>query len=122
MKRRATLETWREHIRIITQGILRRTGLRRLRFHDARGARVVFNPHCALNQNARVAGAAQRTAAVDELILGWFLREVGSVQMACPELLILGLDRAKLSIRDALQTADGQIQLGRLASEVADQI
>jgi len=122
MERQSFFEAWRDRIGLIAHSFLRRAGLRPLRFHDSRGGRVVFVPHCALNQNARVAGAAERTAAVDELIQGLVARGIGIVQMPCPELLILGLDRAHLSIRDAVQTAKSQTQLRRLASEVADQI
>jgi hypothetical protein len=67
-------------------------------FHDVRGMEVILVPHCALNQNARVAGAAERTAAVMELIAGLLERGIGIIQMPCPELCILGLDIGPTSI------------------------
>jgi len=111
---------WRGHIGLFLRRMWRRG--RPSRFEDARGGLVVFVPHCALNQNARVAGAAERKAGVDELIQGLLARGVGIVQMPCPELLLLGLDRSHLPIREALQKAACQTRLCALAHEIAYQI
>jgi hypothetical protein len=85
--------------RILGLGKVRRTISRLLRrgmnFSDARGRRVVLVPHWALNQNSRVAGAAVRLAAMENLIAGLLQHNIGIIQMPCPELILLGLGRAR---------------------------
>jgi predicted secreted protein len=62
-------------------------------FDDNRGRRIVLLAHCILNQNSISDGTAdfpgQFTAVVEELIRA----RVGIVQLPCPELTCLGLDR-----------------------------
>lgn len=89
---------------------------------DARGARVVLVAHCVLNQNARVAGAAVRPAALTELVAGLFARDVGIVQMPCPEVAAFGLDRADLCIEHELRTSAGRALCRKLAREQLWQI
>jgi predicted secreted protein len=91
-------------------------------FHDIRGMKVILIPHCALNQNARSAGAAERKAAVTELITGLIERGIGIIQMPCPELRILGLDRASLDIRGELGRDSGRTQCRALARDLVYQI
>lgn len=86
-------------------------------FRDSRSRKVVLVPHCALNQNARVAGAAERPAAVVELIAGLLEREIGIVQMPCPELCAFGLDRAHVKIERELRNPAGRVLCRRLAQE-----
>jgi predicted secreted protein len=83
---------------------------------------VIFVPHCALNQNARAPGAAERPAAVAELVAGLLDRDVGIVQMPCPELLAFGLDRGDVRVASALRTAEGQALCRRLARDQVQQI
>ena len=61
-------------------------------FTDGRSKRVIFLAHCLLNQNAISDGTAVYPAAFRELIQLLLDREVGIVQMPCPELCCLGLD------------------------------
>jgi predicted secreted protein len=91
-------------------------------FHDCRCRRVILVPHCALNQNARVAGAAECPAAITELIAGLMERGIGIVQMPCPELRILGLSREKIDIRGKLQEGPGRAACRRIAAELVDEI
>lgn len=91
-------------------------------FRDGRSRTVIFVPHCALNQNARAAGAAERPAAVSELITGLLEREIGIVQMPCPELCAFGLDRAHIRVESELRCAPGQVLCRRLAREQVQQI
>jgi predicted secreted protein len=93
----------------------------RLDFRDNRSRRVVFVPHCALNQNARVAGAAVQPAAFHQLINGLIERGVGIIQMPCPELLLLGLDRSEVPIRTRLEDEANREQLRRMAAEIVSQ-
>jgi predicted secreted protein len=91
-------------------------------FHDERGGKVVFVPHCVLNQNARVAGAAVRPAALDDLVAALIGQSIGIVQMPCPEFEVLGLDRAHVPIREELEKNSGHAQLRRMVQDVVRQI
>ena len=62
-------------------------------FTDVRSKRVIFLAHCLLNQNSISDGTAVYPAAFEELIRMLLAQEVGIVQMPCPELCCLGLDR-----------------------------
>ena len=62
-------------------------------FTDGRSKKVVFIAHCLLNQNAISDGTAVYPAAFRELVQYFLEHEVGVVQMPCPELCCLGLDR-----------------------------
>ena len=62
-------------------------------FTDGRSKKVIFLAHCLLNQNAISDGTAVCPAAFGELIQLLLDREVSVVQMPCPELCCLGLDR-----------------------------
>jgi predicted secreted protein len=95
---------------------------RHLEFSDCRAGKVVLVPHCVLNQNARVAGAAEKPAAVAALIEGLLERRIGVVQMPCPELQLLGLDRANLPIRQLLSTSIGRAACRQLARDTVYQI
>ena len=62
-------------------------------FSDERSRRVVFVSHCILNSNTRADGHAG-VPGVNQRVLELLLRmKVGVVQMPCPEMLCLGLDR-----------------------------
>lgn len=62
-------------------------------FEDGRSKKVVFIAHCLLNQNAISDGTAVRPAAFEQLAYALLERGIGIVQMPCPELCCLGLDR-----------------------------
>ena len=94
----------------------------RTTFRDRRAMKVIFVPHCILNQNARVAGAAERPAAVNEIVTGLMKRDIGIVQMPCPELVILGLDRNHLPIRRELEKPEGRSELSKLVKELIQQV
>ena len=81
--------------------------------------------HCVLNQNARDPGAAVRPAVFSEVVALLLDREVGIVQMPCPETTCLGLLRnrpAGVRIRDLLDTPWGRRCCKSLACAVADQL
>lgn len=52
---------------------------------DERGRKVIFLSHCLLNENTRYLGGAFRKAGMDELIDELQEKEIGIVQMKCPE-------------------------------------
>jgi len=62
-------------------------------FTDKRSKRVVFVAHCVLNQNAKIDRCAHYPGAMRELTDFLIDSGAGIVQMPCPELIHLGLDR-----------------------------
>lgn len=62
-------------------------------FNDARSKKIIFVAHCLLNQNSISDGTAEYTGSVQDIIRLIIDSNIGIVQMPCPELLCLGLDR-----------------------------
>jgi len=91
-------------------------------FGDCRSRKLVALAHCLLNQNARSPGTAERPAGVRQLIDGLLQRGVGIVQLPCPELWLLGLDRGDRDIRKEMETDRGRGLCRRLAGRVIDEI
>ena len=91
-------------------------------FRDGRSMKVVFVPHCQLNQNARLAACAELPGAVEELITGLMDRRIGIIQLPCPELMLLGLDREQLDIRSGLSSRPARGALHKMAQELVYQI
>ena len=103
-------------------------------FNDGRSKKVVFISHCLLNQNSISDGTAVYPAAFRELIDFFLNADVGIVQMPCPELYCLGLDRGNIygadnpvvientRIRAEMQKDVHNTQLDRLAECVVYQI
>lgn len=101
-------------------------------FQDGRSRRVVFLAHCLLNQNAISDGTAVYPAAFRQIVRFFLKREIGIVQMPCPELSCLGLDRGdpagatrpvvveNTRIRAAMRQADDR--LNALVDHVMQQI
>jgi predicted secreted protein len=92
---------------------------------DPRSGRVVFLIECLLNQNARDLGAAEAPATVRTLIDLLADREVGMVQIPCPEIACLGFERRRVPgqrIRDALGAQQPAACCRRLAITTADRI
>lgn len=65
-------------------------------FTDGRSKKVVFIAHCLLNQNAISDGTAVYPAAFQDVIKAFLSADIGIVQMPCPELCCLGLDRGNI--------------------------
>ncbi len=92
---------------------------------DLRGGRVVFLIECLLNQNARDLGAAETPATVRPLIDLLADREIGLVQIPCPEIACLGFARQRAPgerIRQALGAPEPAACCARLAIATADRI
>lgn len=62
-------------------------------FTDRRSKRVVLVAHCVLNHNARIDECAYYPGAMTDIVQVLMEAGVGMVQMPCPELQCLGLDR-----------------------------
>lgn len=103
-------------------------------FNDGRSKRVVFVAHCFLNQNSISDGTAVYPAAFKDLV-GFFLNaDIGIVQMPCPELCCLGLDRGNIHgadspvvventrIRKEMKKDGANRKLAKLADHVVQQI
>lgn len=65
-------------------------------FTDVRSKRVVFVAHCILNQNSISDGTADYPGSHADIVRALLEAQVGIVQMPCPELLCLGLDRGNV--------------------------
>ena len=82
-------------------------------FDDARSKKVLLAVHCLLNQNARLDRCAYFPGAMGEAAQVLIESGVGILQMPCPELWHLGLDRGRhrameIGIREALSEEEGR--------------
>jgi predicted secreted protein len=62
-------------------------------YEDKRSKKVMLVAHCVLNQNAKLDECAFYPGAIHEVSEVLINSDVGILQMPCPELLCLGLDR-----------------------------
>ena len=103
-------------------------------FQDGRSQKVAFLAHCLLNQNAISDGTAVRPAGFPEMLSYLLEHGVGIVQLPCPELLCLGLDRGdpqgaerpvvveNTRIRRAMAQAEPSRRLARLVADTMAQL
>lgn len=103
-------------------------------FQDGRSQKVAFLAHCLLNQNAISDGTAVCPAGFPEMLSYLLEHGVGIVQMPCPELLCLGLDRGdpqgaerpvvveNTRIRRAMAQAEPSRRLARLVEDTIAQL
>ena len=103
-------------------------------FGDGRSRAVVFVAHCVLNQNSISDGTADYPAVFTEVFDVLRDSNVGIVQMPCPELICLGLDRGNpegaagpvvvenTRIRRALEQEPAASGVAALAGQVILQI
>lgn len=62
-------------------------------FNDGRSKSVIFVAHCILNQNSISDGTASYPGFINEILDLLTSSDVGIIQLPCPELHCLGLDR-----------------------------
>lgn len=62
-------------------------------FQDKRGKKILLVAHCILNQNSKIDFCAYYPGAILEAAQAILDSGVGIIQLPCPELLCLGLDR-----------------------------
>lgn len=103
-------------------------------FQDGRSRKVAFLAHCLLNQNAISDGTAVRPAGFPEMVSYLLEHGVGIVQLSCPELLCLGLDRGdpqgaerpvvveNTRIRRAMAQAEPSRRLAQLVEDTMTQL
>lgn len=70
-------------------------------FNDRRSKKLVIVSHCLLNQNAKIDRCAHHPGMVASIVLPLLQSGIGVIQLPCPELCVLGLDRQA----DAASTA-----------------
>ena len=79
-------------------------------FTDQRSKRVLFVTHCILNQNAKIDCCAHYPGAMRELAHFLVDSGVGLIQLPCPELLALGLDRqADPTVPSTVESEDTRV-------------
>ena len=103
-------------------------------FQDGIRQKVAFLAHCMLNQNAISDVTAVRPAGFPEMVSYLLEHGVGIVQLPCPELLCLGLDRGdpqgaerpvvveNTRIRRAMAQAEPSRRLARLVADTMAQL
>ncbi len=62
-------------------------------FTDKRSKKVLLVAHCIFNQNAKIDRCAHYPGTIKQVAQVLFDAGVGIIQMPCPELVYLGLDR-----------------------------
>ena len=62
-------------------------------FNDNRSKKIVLTSHCILNQNSISDGTADLPGQFKEILAILEENNIGIIQLPCPELLCLGLDR-----------------------------
>jgi predicted secreted protein len=84
-------------------------------FTDNRSKKVIILAHCILNQNAKIDRCAHYPGPVPELVEILLRSGAGLIQLPCPELLLLGLDRG---CGDRSQTVSIAAEDTRVACEM----
>jgi predicted secreted protein len=103
-------------------------------FADKRSKQVLLAAHCILNQNAKIDRCAHYPGMMSEVVNLFLEAGVGVIQMPCPELLYLGLDRqvdktavATIEAEDTrvaqrMIEANGQMLCGEIAQNLVYQV
>jgi predicted secreted protein len=97
----------------------------RFKRKDRRSGRVAFLIECLLNQNARDIGAAESPAMTRPVIKVLADKDVGMVQIPCPEIACLGFERNRApgqSLKQALEAAQPAACCRHLAAITARRI
>jgi predicted secreted protein len=94
---------------------------------DGRSKKVIFVAHCVLNQNARDSGAADFPAMMRPILDFLAAKDIGVIQLPCPELMALGLGRERdarprRTLRERLETSASHVRLASLIDQVLHQI
>jgi predicted secreted protein len=62
-------------------------------FNDKRNKKIILTAHCLMNQNSISDGTADFPSQFDKVINLLMTHKIGIIQLPCPELICLGLDR-----------------------------
>lgn len=90
---------------------------------DKRSMRVIFVSHCLLNQNSKVFGlSTEETVRTASEVINFLLeKNIGIVQMPCPEFTYLGLLRPPQT-KDQYDSAGFRSHCRKLAKNIVSQI
>lgn len=103
-------------------------------FNDVRSKKIVLIAHCILNQNSISDGTADYPASIKEIVNYFIENDIGILQLPCPELNCLGLDRGNIHgaeqpvvventrIRNAMVQVDSQERMYQLVQHVVSQV
>ena len=69
---------------------------------DSRSGKVIFLSHCILNENTRYLGGACRGGVIREIVEQCLDKDIGIVQMPCPEQIAWGGVTKRLMLQDEL--------------------
>ena len=74
-------------------------------FNDKRSKKIIVIAHCIINQNAKSDGTASFAGTINEVLELLNSLDIGIIQMPCPELHCLGLDRGDITgnLRPAIE-------------------
>lgn len=71
--------------------------IKEIMFNDKRSKKVIIIAHCLLNQNSISDGTADLPSQFDQVINILMSNKIGIIQLPCPELTCLGLDRQDIN-------------------------
>ncbi|MEM3699623.1 MAG: 2-thiouracil desulfurase family protein [Candidatus Bathyarchaeia archaeon] len=90
-------------------------------FQDERSGKFALVAHCLLNQNSRAVGLAKRSSVINEIVEFLVRKEIGIIQMPCPELAYAGVSRQPKT-REQYENAKFRGCCRKLTGEIADQV
>ncbi|MBX5328862.1 MAG: hypothetical protein QHH18_04920 [Candidatus Bathyarchaeota archaeon] len=90
-------------------------------FKDNRSGKIVLVAHCILNQNSRVFGLAERSSAITEIVDFLIRKDLGVIQLPCPELTYAGMSRPPKTKEQYLTTTFRE-HCKKIAEDIAEQI
>lgn len=88
---------------------------------DSKSRKLALVAHCTLNQNSRALGLAEKPSAVAEIADFLMRKDLGVIQMPCPELAYAGVLRQPQT-KEQYDSPAFRRHCRRIADEVAEQI
>jgi predicted secreted protein len=88
---------------------------------DKRSGKIAIVAHCILNQNSRALGLAKKPSAITEVIEFLIRKNIGIIQMPCPEMAYNGLSRPPRT-KDQYDNVIFREHCRKIAEEIAKQI
>jgi len=90
-------------------------------FKDNRSGKIALVAHCILNQNSRVFGLAEKSSAITEIVDFLIRKNLGIIQLPCPELTYAGISRLPQT-KEQYSTATFRKHCKKIAEDIAKQI
>ena len=86
-----------------------------------RNKKIIYTAHCVLNQNSVIKGWERSTSSFKSIIDLIIKEDISIIQLPCPELKHLGLNRPPLS-KEAYDTKDYRQLCSKLAKAVVKEM